>query len=691
MTNVFITVLNMGIAASWTALAVVLVRLLLRRAPAWIRCAAWVLVAVRLVIPVLPHSPLSLIPSAETVPQEITEVQTPEIDSGFTVINSAVNLVLEEKMSPRAEESANPMQTLGGICTAVWLGGIALMLAYAGISYCRVRLRIRERVKTEKGVYVCDAADTPFILGVVRPMIIIPSSTAEDDRLYVLAHERAHLRRLDHLWKPLGYLLLTVYWFLPPLWLAYALLCRDIEAACDEKVIASFGEEAKKPYSDALLNCSAPRRMITVCPLAFGETGVKGRIKKVLNFKKPTPWIIIAALLAVSVVAVCFLTSPSVADRNTEPAYDEQGRLDITPEEMRGSGVSVYKNADTDNPEKCRSVVVIDGEEYPIGNLGGEWGVMSTAALSREDGGYDLVYTYNRGSGMHHSDVIVFDTKTGTETQVYGLRNLPDALRQENAYGMETLLVKSGSRGCEVIVAEGECDLGFNDPVRNAGVFGGKVAGTVGYAEGMPAFTPNPEYGIAFPVTDDSGSETDVEIVPGENVVIDVDVTEISEGEPRMYTDITPEEMRGGNFALYKKSGKGTLSDLFAVVDGENFELIGAEGGSELLSVAPLTRPDGGYDLVYSYTCGLGSRNSSVSVFDTKTKTKTKVLSGKDDLNVTGEIYVNGAGETCEVITPGSDYSAISFTDLYTVEIIKSGKRVGTVVYENGTAVFVAE
>jgi len=187
---------------------------------------------------------------------------------------------------------------------------IVAMVLYTVVSYFRIHRKVREAVPYQENIWLCDHIDTPFILGVVRPRIYLPSNMNEQDIEYVIAHEKAHLKRHDHWWKPLGFLLLTVYWFNPILWIAYILLCKDIELACDEKVIKDMGTEIKKPYSEALINCSVPRKMISACPLAFGEVGVKGRVKSVLNYKKPAFWIIVVAVVASIVVAVCFLTNP---------------------------------------------------------------------------------------------------------------------------------------------------------------------------------------------------------------------------------------------------------------------------------------------------------------------------------------------------------------------------------------------
>ncbi len=310
MEAVFLKILNMSITAGWLVLAVVLLRLLLKKAPKALHCALWVLVAVRLLCPFSFESVLSLIPSAETVPTDIAYETTPTVDTGIPVVNSVVNPIISQSFSPTVGYSVNPLQVWSFVAAWVWVIGIFCMILYALISYLRLRKKVAEAIPLRDTVWLCDRIGTPFILGVLRPHIYLPSSMNERDMVYVLAHENAHLKRRDHWWKPLGFALLAVYWFHPLLWLAYILLCKDIELACDERVIKEMGTEDKKAYSGALLICSVPRRMIAACPLAFGEVGVKNRIKSVLNYKKPAFWIIVVAVIAAVVTAVCFLTDP---------------------------------------------------------------------------------------------------------------------------------------------------------------------------------------------------------------------------------------------------------------------------------------------------------------------------------------------------------------------------------------------
>jgi len=310
MDAVFLKLLNMSITASWLCLAVLLVRLLLKKAPKALSCALWALVGLRLVLPFSLESVLSLVPSAEPLPEDMLLSPAPTINSGIPVINEVVNPVISGSLAPNPGDSVNPMQVITTVAGYLWVIGMVAMLLYTLISYLRVKGKVAEAALVEGNIYECDHIDTPFILGVIRPRIYLPSAMSEGDRAFVIAHEQAHLRRLDHVWKPLGFVLLTVYWFNPLLWLGYILLCRDIELACDEKVIKELGTDIKKQYSEALINCSVPRRAISACPLAFGEVGVKGRIKSVLNYKKPAFWIILVAVIALIVTGVCFLTDP---------------------------------------------------------------------------------------------------------------------------------------------------------------------------------------------------------------------------------------------------------------------------------------------------------------------------------------------------------------------------------------------
>jgi beta-lactamase regulating signal transducer with metallopeptidase domain len=308
MGDIFLKILNMSISASWLILAVVFIRLVFRKAPKWSMCLLWGLVAVKLVVPFSPESVLSFIPSNEVIPESIATETHPHINSGITYIDMTINPVMESNLSPQIGDSVNPLQVIIYIAGIVWCVGIIICLAYALVSYIILKRKVRASKLLRKGVYACDEVKSPFILGLFRPVIYIPSGMKDEVMEYVIAHENAHLKRGDHFWKPLGFIILSVYWFNPLCWVAYNLLCRDIEYACDEKVICDKDREYVNLYSQALLDCNAQRRIIAACPLAFGETDVKGRIKGILNYKKPAFWVIIASLIICIVVAICFMT-----------------------------------------------------------------------------------------------------------------------------------------------------------------------------------------------------------------------------------------------------------------------------------------------------------------------------------------------------------------------------------------------
>ena len=311
MAAVFLKLLNLSISASWLVLAVLVLRLVSKRSPKWMNVLLWGIVALRLVLPFSIESALSLIPSAETVsPAAVQFAPAPTITSGVSVIDNAVNPALSEHFAAAPTASVNPLYVWTEIAGWVWLIGLGAMLLYALVSYLRLRRRVSVSLPIQDHIYLCDAISSPFILGVVKPRIYLPSGLDEVQRQNVLSHERAHLARRDHWWKPLGFALLAVYWFNPVLWLAYALLCRDIELACDERVIRTMDESAVKTYSTVLLACSMPRKAVITCPLAFGEVGVKERVKNALRYKKPAFWVVAASVAVCIVVAVCFLTNP---------------------------------------------------------------------------------------------------------------------------------------------------------------------------------------------------------------------------------------------------------------------------------------------------------------------------------------------------------------------------------------------
>ena len=332
MGDIFLKLLNMSITASWLILAVLGIRLLFRKIPKWITCLLWGVVAIRLIFPLSIESAFSLQLSAEPI-RTSTMVEgelipyVPSVDSNIGVVENTVNPLLAEAFAYQETESVAPLQVFIGIAGSVWLSGMVVLLIFALVSMIKLRLRVREAVRYKENIYICDAVKSPFILGIIKPRIYLSSALSEEEMDYIIAHERAHLKRKDHLWKPFGYLLLCIYWFNPLCWIAYIMLCKDIELACDEKVIKDMSFGDKKEYSRVLLFCATQRHLVMACPLAFGEVGVKERVKTVLNYKKPTFWITIAAIVVCAIVAICFLTNPAkeYQIRITIPAGSETG------------------------------------------------------------------------------------------------------------------------------------------------------------------------------------------------------------------------------------------------------------------------------------------------------------------------------------------------------------------------------
>ena len=377
MENIFLHLLKMSITAGLLVVVVLLLRVVFCKAPRWIHCLLWALVAVRLLCPITPESSLSLMPDTDAAFSAVTEQlstpqeepDTPVVDNAVTdtpVVNTPITNaptvdtpvvdtpVVDTPVvtptpntppsasvdtpttnvavsAPTPEASVDPWQVAVTVASYVWLAGVALLAAYAVFTTLRLRRQVREAARFTDRVWCCDHIRSPFILGVFRPRIYLPSDLDGVARDSVIAHEQAHLHRRDHWWKPLGFLLLTVHWFNPLMWVAYILLCRDIEAACDERVVRDMTAPDRKTYSEVLLACSAPRRLVSACPLAFGETSVKSRVKSVLSYKKPTIWIIVAALLVSTVAGVCLLTDPK-----DKPAKEPDSKTDVTNQPNEG-------------------------------------------------------------------------------------------------------------------------------------------------------------------------------------------------------------------------------------------------------------------------------------------------------------------------------------------------------------------
>lgn len=310
MDDVFLKLVNLSISASWLILAVLVLRVVLKKAPKWVMPLLWGVVALRLVCLFSIESALSLIPSAETIPSEIvTETREPVLYEQAT-LDIVTNPTLPSAAEVPVGVSRQQAQVDFNIYSVLWLAGMAALLVHALVSAGKLKRKLATAILLRDNIYESEFVDSPFVFGVVKPNIYLPMHMDEGTAAYVIAHEHAHLARRDHWWKVLGYLVLALHWFNPLVWVAYLLFCRDIELACDEKVVRGLDGAARADYSQALLSCAAPKRAVAACPLAFGEGNIKTRVKSALHYKKPAFWVAAAAVLAVVIMAVCFLTNP---------------------------------------------------------------------------------------------------------------------------------------------------------------------------------------------------------------------------------------------------------------------------------------------------------------------------------------------------------------------------------------------
>lgn len=351
MTALFLELINRSISVTWLLLAVFLLRFVLKKMPKRINGVLWLLVAVRLICPFSVESMFSLIPSAETVPADIMTMAVPEVHSGASVMNSYINQVIEENLSPAPGASVNPLQIWIPVLAVVWCVGLFAMLLYAILGGIRLMQKVKTAVCLSGNVYQSEFVTSPFVFGFVKPKVYLPYSLTGQELSYVIAHEQSHIRRKDHVWKIMGFCVLALYWYHPLLWVAYLLFCRDMELACDENVIKDLGREERADYTQTLLSCSTKQRGLAVCPLAFGEVGVKERVKHALNYKKPAFWLILLAVLACIIVAVCFLTNPKTAKNPLKVPELAMVALEELPadyslEQAKKDGCVVMENGD---------------------------------------------------------------------------------------------------------------------------------------------------------------------------------------------------------------------------------------------------------------------------------------------------------------------------------------------------------
>lgn len=401
MEGIFVKLLNMSVSASSFILIAVLLRALLKRSPKWIHCLLWGLVAVRLVCPLSFESSFSLAPRADFVEAKLgVQSKDGRYMNSATDAGKALNDDLDNAQNKNLANKGNAdRQGDWKKISWTWFTGVVLLLGYAAISYLRFRKKVQASVRLRDGIYVCDNIRTPFILGVIRPGIYLPSDMDEVQTDNVIAHERAHLSRLDQVWKPLGYCLLAVYWFNPLCWLAYVLFCRDMELACDEKVIRDMDTEDKKVYSRVLLSFSDPSHRIAAGPLAFGEIGVKKRIQSVLNYRKPAFWMVGLAILALVVTSLCFLTNPKEANDPAQTIGTAEYQLPDGLEAENADDLTIF----TPNAYKVGSEASCADDRISAGyiqkfNTTDDWGTM-------KDGKIEQVYSDNHSTVEDYGSV----------------------------------------------------------------------------------------------------------------------------------------------------------------------------------------------------------------------------------------------------------------------------------------------
>lgn len=444
MAEVFLQLLNMSITASWLILAVVVLRLLLKKTPKWIICMMWCLVGIRLLIPVSIESVFSLIPSAEVVSEDILYDRSPAINSGIDSVNRVVNPILQENFTPDAGDSVNPLQAATYIAAHLWMLGMAVLLAYTLITYVRLKKRVSDAVRLNGNIYQSEKVGSPFVLGTVKPHIYVPYGLSEEELSCVIAHEQAHIKRGDHLLKPIAFLVLTIYWFNPLVWMAYTLLCRDIEFACDEKVLQQLGKEKKKIYSEALLRCSisgnVSHRMIAACPIAFGEVGVKNRIRGVLNYKKPAFWIVIVGIVACVVCIVCFMTNPKKDTGSGNPSNPQ------VSEPASGQAASEAMQAEIEDAQENLESLQTNLETAQE-DLEAQMNEMSEVKQNVEDAQKQILQS--PPSMLLHdaltSNMEYFEVTAGTYSWNYPSEEEPDRMITKEASGNEPTVAVKGA------------------------------------------------------------------------------------------------------------------------------------------------------------------------------------------------------------------------------------------------------
>lgn len=467
MTDIFLRIVELSWQAGVLALAVMLARLALRRAPKWAVCLLWALVAVRLVLPFSLQSPVSLqaVQSPVTaVLYELPQTQeaaqkTDEVLSGGPA-EPVTPLPPTEIVTAQPVPAPKPAMTVS-LLAAIWLAGVVMMLTYMLVSYLGIYRRVCTAVRLEDNVYRCGSWGTPFVLGLLRPRIYVPEGMDDTALPQVLAHERCHIRRGDHIVKPLAFLLLALHWFNPVLWAAYVLLGRDMENACDERVLRGVDGAGRAAYSRALVACAVRQRPAAVCPLAFGEVAVQERVKNAMNGKKPAVWAAVLLAIAAVVIAVCFLTSPGRREPSADGAWDAETLYALrTPYVGDPSAVGRILNA------------------VGLDKMGADsdWDFTMRLSTEQEPYGLTLLYTYDSESFLGYGPTWAQRMRAGGYLTMALIDNAEWVAWQEN--GTETGRVTND--GAYDITAARQSVDGLRQLIEQleAGIAGGAVGGT---------------------------------------------------------------------------------------------------------------------------------------------------------------------------------------------------------------------
>ena len=358
----FLGVLNMSITASYVIVLVIIVRLLLKKAPKVFSYGLWSIVLFRLVCPISFPSALSFFrllhqsSKLEYVPIDLGLMGQPQVDLGIAPINNAVNGSLPAAATT-VGASVNPMQIQLAIFSMLWMLGLACLIIYSTMSFLAFKRKIQTAIRIEDNIYECEGINTPFVIGIIKPKIYLPLGLSQSERSYVLKHEQTHIRRFDYLLKPLAYFVLCIHWFNPLVWISFLLMSRDMEMSCDESVLKSMGTDIKKEYSSSLLNFAAGKRLISGSPLAFGEVNAKSRIQNVLNYHRPPMWLAVTTIVLLLVMGIGLISNPEAQTKLTDQeksaiastwaealkTRDGEPRYELMSEKMKENFIAAQK------------------------------------------------------------------------------------------------------------------------------------------------------------------------------------------------------------------------------------------------------------------------------------------------------------------------------------------------------------